>query len=55
MKRVSLALIALVMLFRPSCFGWSADPNDDSKPASSNVPDAEYRRIHSDVRGPPSI
>jgi S-formylglutathione hydrolase FrmB len=50
MKRVLLALGVLTKLFGPWCFAQSSDPSDDSKPASSNVPGAEYPRIHSDLR-----
>jgi len=50
MKRVLLALGVLTMLFSTWCFAQSTDPSNDSKPASSNVPGAEYPRIHSDLR-----
>jgi enterochelin esterase-like enzyme len=40
----------LTTSFGPWCFAQSTDPSDGSQPASSNIPGAEYPRIHSDLR-----
>ncbi len=45
MKRISLILSMVVM----SAVAW-AQAADDSKPATSNLPGAEYPRVHSDLR-----
>lgn len=50
MKRGLLALVVLTTLFGQPCLAQSTQPGDESKPASSNVPGAEYPRIHSDLR-----
>jgi hypothetical protein len=36
--------------FVPACALCWAQPAADSKPAASNVPGAEYPRVHSDLR-----
>ena len=46
--RRTLALLVLAIFVSP--FGLrSAQAQDDSRPATTNVPNAEYQRVHSDL------